>query len=293
MMPKQWKELSTHYDAFFEHPYQYIFEEYDRNISNAQTIKNDILQAIDENNSEKLIKLLSNVFIYKADEKTISNRYEGDHHYKNWKSKYFLVKPVAEALFFEHLSDFKEILEAVRHKDLPFQKAFVETCSKNGIPHEVFECLNPMQAITLGDSIAALHNLDVTHKTATALANDLLKVIENEWIVGTGVDHLIFKLKFLEVLHSKDKDLAKDINFRCIAFNMALILFGFIPNILNLIVTGNFLFLKNTPQQASVACMDSQFKLFQAPEEVKNVEEKCPKNRVSYHIPFSMTEHYI
>lgn len=271
-MPKQWKKLViSEYTEYKDQPGNY--SNFHRPVSDYQSTKENVLTAIHENNSVALASSLGRNFIYRKGERTYTNTYQGNHHFKRQEIQYFLVSPVVEALFFEHMLEFKNILTIIQTKDKLLQETFINACLRHSsIPKQVFAPLSLDQAIDLREEIERLRQHDPTHVAARILSADLLMCLNKTPSSENSLAQLEFKLNLITRLHSKKYSLAQDTNYRCIIVNISMILLGFIPNILNWIITGDFLFFKHTPQQASVERMNSHFQAFKPPRESADLE---------------------
>lgn len=143
---------------------------------------------------------------------------------------------------------------------------FQEATFKN-IPPNIFQPIDNKTIQALESEIKKLKEHNHTHRAAQILAKNLTTFLSQRPITSdAAIEHLLFKINFVEKLHSQDHTLAKDPNYKKIFVNLAMLLLGFIPNILNLVFTGNFLFFKHTPQQACVARMNKPFEAMKQSE---------------------------
>ena len=247
-------------------------QEYSVAISDYTSTIAGILKAINRDDATALYDSLSGFFIYRTGAGIYHEMYKGGHHVRYWDNKYCLVRPNIEALFFDRLFDLTDILQALAsHPNL--KKVFFNTCERHtDISEKVFQPLKTTELDALRKEISMLRE---QCPTLAELATKLTSDLEGYPNSKDPVAQLEFKLRFLRTLHSHDQQLAQEKNYRCIIVNVSMILLGFIPNLIFGIVSGNFLFFKDTPKQARIAQIQSHVGLFKPASESPDMQ-RCP-----------------
>ena len=266
-MSIKWHKMTVYETASTEPSYYFHLS-----ISNPQIIREHMLATITKNDAVALEKRLNELFIYEMGKNVYERFYKGDHHVRTWEQRYCLTRPIVEALLFDYPSVFKEILVALKGKELLIA-VFLQSLKNSSIPQQALNSLDSRQMDAIQSEIRKLQE-DTSYPAAKGLTQSLMAHLETMKTVPNGLDALESKLDFLEILHSQDKVFSKETNYKCIIGNISMILLGFIPNILNLVFTGNFLFFKNTPAQERVENIDSHFSLFRQAKE--SFKKECP-----------------
>ena len=275
-MTKQWQSLCTTKIVHFKRDNSSIDDtvrtDYKYGISDPKAIGDQILKSIVQDQADTLKKLLLGSFIYRDANKHFDESYQGNHHRKYWQYGIFLTRPTSEVLFFDHSSLFCIILGALQKRNNPeLNKAFIDGCQS--INADLFKPLNEPTIQVLQDGIVALSR-DSQHLSAQKLARDLTTMLyDRPQNPEAAIHHAEFKFRFMARLHSEDIVFKKDTNYKIYAVNAAMLLFGFVPNILYFVFTGNFLFFKQTSQQSSVTNLNKPFVFMQEAIKPNNQEQ--------------------
>lgn len=228
-------------------------------ITKADEVKNDLLTSIQSNDQNSIEKVLKQYFIYSAGEK-LTSEYTGHYHRKEWEFQEFIARPMLEALFFEHIEYFHDVLSAViQSENNQIKELFKKSCldMKNDIPKHLLTPFNESQKEKLASEINALAAENDKNQIAKVLATKLKTSLELIPDNASELEIAEHKLQLIKMLHEQDKILAKEPNYRKILVNIAtIILSGCIINLFNLALTGQFLLFNKTPAQQRVANID-------------------------------------
>jgi hypothetical protein len=255
-MAKKWVTLTT-YSTFTSDDLQGSqVNRFSYPVADPRKIKTNLLQLISTGNTTGFRKALTEHFIYPDRGKEEECSYTGHHHKRTWATQKFLTRPVIEALFFEHIWLFQEVLSALlqsNQKEL-HDIFFNSLKSLPEIPAHIFIALDDMNKAKLRKEFKALSTINgVSQEFITALNDRLTDMSEAK-------DPLIIlkdKLDLVQLMHSQDKEFAKMSNYKKICVNIVTILLaGCIPNLLNLFFTGNFLFFSKNSAQTRIANTD-------------------------------------
>lgn len=256
-MAKRWIKLCT--SETFSSPTEFTHDSKKYTVSDINNIKKILLALVEEGNASALKKALLDYYIYPSKGETSTEQYKGNWHTRTWELQTFIAQPVIEAIYLEHPKLFKILVDAIiLKKDKNLETAFIECClAENDLPTTMFDSFTEEQKIQLDVEFKALRDKDSTNKDAQSLANQLTQFM-SKMPKGNGLKQLHYKLQFIELLHSQDRQLSKEINYRKILVNIAtLILSAGLLNLVNLAATGNFLFFSQTKALTKISDIDA------------------------------------
>jgi hypothetical protein len=199
-----------------------------------------------------------------------SETYVGDHHTRYIVYRYYWVRPIIENLFFEHNELFRRLVSQVAlSENKLIHNSFVENFNRTDLSPEILLPwdVNTMCDVKFGVLQITMYGQQLVSesvdrgKYAIKLATDLNERLDTLPVVDNSntakIKWLDFKLKFVEQLHSQDSHFVGHRGWKQVIGNVASIIFSAgILNLINLAVTGNFLFFNNTKTQQLVARLD-------------------------------------
>lgn len=256
-MSKKWQSFATTERGSYDDR-KATFVRFSPPISNKKLVISDLLELIGAEDERGLAKFLRAPFAYKSLNWHFESTYRGSHHLKTWQKKYFLVSSVVEMLFFEEQAGLRKVVSALKSKRTTLQESFIKACkTSKEIPEALFLPILHAEQTTIEKELSVLEQNGPSHPVALELASSLQALLnEKPTESATKLEQLEFKLRFIETLHAKDKELAAQPNYKKIIVNLSMMILGFLPNLINFALSGNFIFFKETSNQASVSKVD-------------------------------------
>lgn len=252
-----------------ENPHQEEITHKDILPSNAEQLYHDILTDIETNNTDSVKSLLTQDFIYSKPGQIKEHEQPGDHYSRYCKTQNWITRPVSEVLFFEHNHLFQLIVAAVSASTSAMHDGFINCLKNTDIPMDIFKPWGEEEIAQIQKGVEEIQKYskdqkpgwEVRRQHSTELSIILTDALRQfpkvESTSTSAVKWLDFKFKFMTKLHSKDEHFVGHLGWKRVIGNIASIIFsGFILNLLNFAVTGNFWFFNQAKTQNLIADID-------------------------------------